>query len=103
MCCARINHANSLQPIFLRVVHAPWGFINQTTLVAIRGLILTYLTILAPMLLDYKLYKREDGDSPLRIIFQFSTITFILLWLYHLAAFVSSLSLPGGGCLVFWS
>ncbi|KAK1774903.1 hypothetical protein QBC45DRAFT_336532 [Copromyces sp. CBS 386.78] len=74
-------------PIFLRVCHAPWGFINQTTLVAIRGLILIYLTILAPMLLDYKLYKREDGDSPLRIIFQFSTITFVLLWRYHLATF----------------
>lgn len=44
------------------------------------------------MLLDYKLYKRQDGDSPLRIIFQFSTITFILLWLYHLFTFVCPLS-----------
>ncbi|EGO59271.1 hypothetical protein NEUTE1DRAFT_40570 [Neurospora tetrasperma FGSC 2508] len=74
-------------PIFLRVCHAPWGFINQTTLVVLRGLILIYLTILAPMLLDYKLYKRQDGDSPWRIAFQFSTIAFILLWLYHLLAF----------------
>lgn len=40
------------------------------------------------MLLDYKLYKRQDGDSPWRIAFQFSTIAFILLWLYHLLAFV---------------
>ncbi|ESA42927.1 hypothetical protein GE21DRAFT_5982 [Neurospora crassa] len=74
-------------PIFLRVCHAPWGFINQTTLVVLRGLILIYLTVLAPMLLDYKLYKRQDGDSPWRIAFQFSTIAFILLWLYHLLAF----------------
>ena len=78
----------ALQPIFLRACHSPWSWLPQGALVSVRGAILAHLTTLAFMLLDYKVYKREDGDTAWRIIFQFSTVTFVLLWFYHLLTFV---------------
>ncbi|KAK3323843.1 hypothetical protein B0T19DRAFT_214530 [Cercophora scortea] len=77
-------------PIFLRVCHSPWSWLSQSGLVYTRGCILAYLTALAGMLLDYKIEKREDSHTCWRIIFQFSTLAFVLLWLYHFIAFAWS-------------
>jgi hypothetical protein len=40
------------------------------------------------MLLEFKL-KREDGHTDWRIVWQFSTLSFALLLIYHLIVFVS--------------
>ncbi|KAK0636998.1 hypothetical protein B0T17DRAFT_504384 [Bombardia bombarda] len=77
-------------PIFLRVCHSPWTWMSQGGLVYTRAFILLYLTALAPMLVDYKLTKREDLENPWCILFKFSTLTFFLLWIYHLVAFAWS-------------
>ncbi|KAK3318809.1 hypothetical protein B0H66DRAFT_603375 [Apodospora peruviana] len=76
-------------PIFLRVCHSPWSFMNQEALVYTRAGILAYLTVLEGMLIHYEIdYRKDEQDySPWRIIFQFSSISFGLLWLYHLVVF----------------
>ncbi|KAK0721656.1 hypothetical protein B0T26DRAFT_643757 [Lasiosphaeria miniovina] len=74
-------------PIFLRVCHSPWPWLNQSTLVYLRSAILSYLTVVGWMLIDYKIYKREDAHTAWRILFQFSTLAYVLLWFYHLVAF----------------
>jgi hypothetical protein len=77
-----------VQPIFLRVCHSPWPGISQTALTYLRGLVVVYLTALGVMLLDFKL-SREDDHNEWRIIFNFSTVSFVFLWFYHMIAFVS--------------
>ncbi|KAK4450809.1 hypothetical protein QBC34DRAFT_65872 [Podospora aff. communis PSN243] len=89
--------AQDHKPIFLRVCHSPWSFISQSALVHIRATIVLYLSVLAVMLSHYKnkfeLHvldegKGEDGEwNPWKILFQFSTFAFSLLWLYHVIAF----------------
>ncbi|KAM7195766.1 hypothetical protein V8F20_007336 [Naviculisporaceae sp. PSN 640] len=76
-------------PIFLRVCHPPCGCLSQSCLVYIRGFLVTYLTVLMGMLLHYEINWREkdDGYTPWRIPFQFSSLSFALLWLYHVIAF----------------
>jgi hypothetical protein len=80
----------SSQPIFLRVCHSPWPGLSQTLLTYIRAFIVSYLTAVGGILIDYKLNK-EDDHTDWRLFFQFSTISFFLLWLYHVIAFVSRL------------
>ncbi len=41
------------------------------------------------MLIDFKL-QRDDEHTNWRILWQFSSLCFLLLWLYHLMVFVSS-------------
>ncbi|KAK0743675.1 hypothetical protein B0T18DRAFT_490343 [Schizothecium vesticola] len=85
-------------PIFLRVCHSPWRFISQGSLVFTRAFILVYLTVVAGMLLHYKRDKQiqvlGEGDesdekpySAWESAFQFSTIAFLLLWLFHFISF----------------
>ncbi|KAK0715068.1 hypothetical protein B0H67DRAFT_233442 [Lasiosphaeris hirsuta] len=84
-------------PIFLRVCHSPWSGISQTGLVYLRATILAYLTALGIMLLRYKAEYQinifDEGEEAggeftyWQIIFQFSTLAFFFLWLYHLVAF----------------
>ena len=49
------------------------------------------------MLLHYKLHDKPDEHTGWHILFQFSTVSFFLLWLYHLIAFVclNSRNIPG--------
>ncbi|KAK1755464.1 hypothetical protein QBC47DRAFT_189924 [Echria macrotheca] len=84
------------QPIFLRVCHSPWSFISQSTLVSVRAAIVTYLTVLGIMLWYYKtgseIHVLDEGGkwkeySNLEPIFQFSTIAFLYLWVYHVLTF----------------
>ncbi|KAI0206550.1 hypothetical protein F4808DRAFT_123347 [Astrocystis sublimbata] len=68
-------------PITLRACHSPW--INQKLLFAIRSILTSYLTSVAGVALKYKLGS-EDDHSNWRIPFQFSTVSFVLQWIYHL-------------------
>jgi len=101
--CPRLwrRYLTSQQPIFLRVCHSPWRFIGQGSLVSFRAFIVLYLTIVGGMLGHYKRDKQihilgegEEGDekpySNWESVFQFSTIAFLLLWLYHFISFVGA-------------
>ncbi|KAK5634510.1 hypothetical protein RRF57_010223 [Xylaria bambusicola] len=70
-------------PITLRACHSPWQVINQRFLFYIRVLLSSYLTSVAGVTLKYKL-ENEDDHGAGRIPFEFSTISFLLLWIYHL-------------------
>ncbi|KAK4463947.1 hypothetical protein QBC42DRAFT_322538 [Cladorrhinum samala] len=77
-------------PIFLRACHSPWPWLGQSGLVYIRGLILAYLTALSGMLLDYKIkyeYGEDEEKTAWCTLFEFSTVAFVLLWLYHFIVF----------------
>ncbi|KAB5545861.1 hypothetical protein GE09DRAFT_1224810 [Coniochaeta sp. 2T2.1] len=73
-------------PIFLRACHSPWTFIPQTTLIWARGIIVVYLTLLAPVLFNLAT-NRDPASSNWSIAFDFSIISFTLLWLYHAIVF----------------
>lgn len=72
-----------MKPIFLRAAHSPWRPLNQNALGYIRAAVLAYLVATAGMLLDYKINHREDEHTNWRIPFQFSTVTWVLLIIYH--------------------
>ncbi|KAJ4385546.1 hypothetical protein N0V93_009975 [Gnomoniopsis smithogilvyi] len=74
-------------PIFLRAAHSPWRPLNQNALGYIRGGLLAYLIASGGMLLDYKIKHREDEHTNWRIPFQFSTVTWVLLIIYHILVF----------------
>ncbi|KAK4170075.1 hypothetical protein QBC43DRAFT_198532 [Cladorrhinum sp. PSN259] len=77
-------------PIFLRACHSPWPWLSQSALVYIRGLIFAYLSGLAAMLLVYKIkyeYGEEEGKTAWCTLFEFATVAYVLLWLYHFIVF----------------
>ncbi|KAI1133145.1 hypothetical protein F5Y10DRAFT_130144 [Nemania abortiva] len=69
--------------ITLRACHSPWRVINQKLLFSIRTVLTSYLTSVAGVALKYKL-ESEDDHSSWRIPFQFSTVAFVLQWIYHI-------------------
>ncbi|KAF3767276.1 hypothetical protein M406DRAFT_251747 [Cryphonectria parasitica EP155] len=71
-------------PIFLRAAHSPWRPLNQNVLGYVRAALLAYMIAAGGMLLDYKIKHRDDEHTNWRIPFQFSTVTWFLLILYHL-------------------
>ena len=73
------------EPVFLRACHSPWTFIPQTTLIWARGIIVAYLTALAPALLNLS----TSREHPWSTAFDFSVLSYSLLWLYHAIVFVS--------------
>ncbi|KAI1820051.1 hypothetical protein F4861DRAFT_546103 [Xylaria intraflava] len=70
-------------PITLRACHSSWRIINQRVLFFIRAILTSYLTSVAGVALKYKL-ESEDDHTGWRIPFQFSTVAFVLQWIYHL-------------------
>ncbi|KAI0803939.1 hypothetical protein GGR55DRAFT_682078 [Xylaria sp. FL0064] len=70
-------------PITLRACHSPWRIINQKLLFSIRSILASYLTSVAGVALKYKL-ENNDDHSGWRIPFQFSTVAFVMQWIYHL-------------------
>ncbi|KAJ1334199.1 hypothetical protein MN608_04205 [Microdochium nivale] len=69
-------------PIYLRACHSPWSLIPQNVLAFIRLVFAGYLTSVLGVALKYKL-EQEDEHTKWRIPFQFSTVSFLLLWAYH--------------------
>lgn len=77
-------------PISVRVSRSPWPWLSQGVLVAVRGAIFAYLTALAPILIRNKIAENTAaGHISLSILFDFSTISHALQWLWHLVSFVS--------------
>lgn len=78
-------------PIFLCVCYSTWPWPNQKALVVLRGIILSYLVGVGPVIFHYKTEWEfgSDNQTPLNTIFDFSTVSFVLNLLYHLVAFVS--------------
>lgn len=74
---------NGAQPIFLRAAHSPWRPLNQNALGYIRAAILAYLIATGAMVLDYKMKHRDDEHTNWRIPFQFSTLVWVMLIIYH--------------------
>lgn len=86
-----------VQPITLRVCHSPWRPISQHVLAVFRLLLSGYLVSVLGVSLKYKL-EQVDSHTGWRIPFQFSTVSFVLLTLYHLQATVSPVSLSSMSC-----
>lgn len=90
--CPRPREARQIdliaQPITLRVCHSPWKPISQHVLAVLRLLLSGYLISVFGVSLKYKLDQKDDHTG-WRIPFQFSTVSFVLLTLYHLQATVS--------------
>lgn len=82
-----------VQPITLRVCHSPWRLISQHVLACLRLLLSGYLISVFGISLKYKLDQKDDHTG-WRIPFQFSTVSFVLLTLYHLQATVGSILPP---------
>ncbi|KAJ2977346.1 hypothetical protein NUW58_g7838 [Xylaria curta] len=70
-------------PITLRACHSPWRAINQKTLFGGRFAITAYLASVVGVALKYKL-EREDVHSGWRIPFEFSSVSLLVQFLYHL-------------------
>lgn len=75
------------KPIFLRACHSPWTWIPQSTLIWVRGVIVAYLTALWPVLINLNLLG-EDAHGRWSLAFDFSILSYFLLWLYHVIVFV---------------
>jgi hypothetical protein len=73
-------------PIFLRVCHSPWISISQRALVAARGLIAIYMTVVFAMLIYYDVEKAEHGWL---IPFELPNIIYLLQVMYTWMTFVS--------------
>lgn len=74
-------------PIFLRVCHSPWISINQRFLVAGRGFIALYMTLVFATLIYCDFKKAEHG---LLIPFELPNIIYLLQVIYTWTTFVSA-------------
>lgn len=74
--------ARGSQPIYLRACHSPWSLISQNVLAFIRLVFAGYLSTVLGFAVKYKL-EQVDEHTKWRIPFQFSTVSFVLLWAYH--------------------
>ncbi|KAI1816921.1 hypothetical protein GGS20DRAFT_133081 [Poronia punctata] len=74
-------------PITLRACHSAWRAIGPTILFIIRAILASYLTSVAGVALKYKL-DTEDEHTAWRIPFQFSTVSFVLQWIYHMLTMI---------------
>ncbi|KAI1074047.1 hypothetical protein F5B20DRAFT_574375 [Whalleya microplaca] len=79
----KTSQCQSLEPIYLRACHSPWRKVNQQVLLLLRLVFAGYLSAVFGVSLKYKL-ELEDEHTRWRIPFQFSTVSFILQWAYHL-------------------
>ena len=75
-------------PIFLRFCYSPWISISQRLLVAARGFIAMYMSLVFAMLIYYDVEKAEHGWL---IPFQLPNIIYLLQMIYYWTTFVSPL------------
>lgn len=84
------TQAHDSAPISARVSHSAFGLPRQQALVIIRGGILAYLTGLGPVVVRSKLTESAAvRETPWSIIFDFTTASLILQWLWYFVTFVS--------------
>lgn len=58
-----------------------------------RGLLLAYLATIAATGADYKLTQQSDYTN-WRLLFDFSVVSFVLVFMYHVITFVSPVVHP---------
>ena len=67
-------------PIFLRVCHSPWLFISQRTLLAVRAVIASFLTII--FTLDMR-YRMNYSQREQQFAFEASNVSLLIQILYY--------------------
>jgi hypothetical protein len=77
-------------PIFLRVCHSPWKYIDQSILLLFRGLIAAYLTAVFGIVIDYEFNHTNHGVF---FFFDIGNIIFAAQIAYYWVSFVSVLHL----------
>ena len=77
-------------PIFLRVCHSPWPFISQRSLLTVRAVIASFLTIVFTLDLLYRVNYTQRGQQ---FAFEPSTISLAMQMLYYWITTVGVLSL----------
>ncbi|KAL2133072.1 hypothetical protein VTI74DRAFT_2976 [Chaetomium olivicolor] len=71
--------------------HSVWPWLSQRALVFLRASIVVYLTALTPVLFSNKVAESAAKNLTLwSILFDFSTISHVLQWLWHLMSFLWS-------------
>lgn len=87
----RSNKPPHEHPIFLRVCHAPWSFVDQKILLIIRGVITVYLTAMLVIAIVYEMGQAQRGEL---FLFKASVASFVLQVVYYLITTVSPLRGP---------
>ena len=67
-------------PIFLRVCHSPWPFISQRTLLAVRAVIASFLTIVFILDILYRINYTQRGQQ---FAFEASNVSLLIQILYY--------------------
>ena len=67
-------------PIFLRVCHSPWPFIGQRTLLAVRAVIASFLTIVFTLDMRYRISYTQRGQQ---FAFEASNVSLLIQILYY--------------------
>ncbi|KAH7473794.1 hypothetical protein FOMA001_g12004 [Fusarium oxysporum f. sp. matthiolae] len=73
-------------PAFLRASHSPWSFIPQNILVILRGVVLSLVTAVVILVLNYEIHEQSEF-SDWRIVFDFANISLFFVFLYQLKTF----------------
>ncbi|RKL24759.1 hypothetical protein BFJ68_g760 [Fusarium oxysporum] len=73
-------------PAFLRASHSPWSFIPQNILVILRGIVLSLVTAVVILVLNYEIHEQSEF-SDWRIVFDFANISLFFVFLYQLKTF----------------
>ncbi|KAF9770335.1 hypothetical protein IL306_012146 [Fusarium sp. DS 682] len=73
-------------PAFLRASHSPWSFIPQNVLVILRGIVLSLVTAVVILVLNYEL-REQSEFSNWRLVFDFANISLFFVFLYQLKTF----------------
>lgn len=73
-------------PIFLRVCHAPWPFIGQKTLIAVRGLLAVYMTAVLALDFVFEIVYAKRGRL---LVFFISNVSYTIQITYYWITFVS--------------
>ncbi|MCJ1301192.1 hypothetical protein MMC08_003991 [Hypocenomyce scalaris] len=68
----KVNRPPHEHPIFHRVCHSPWLFINQRSLLALRGFLAIYMSVILVLELSFEIFQRERGRYFVFLISNFS-------------------------------
>lgn len=82
-------------PIFVRVCHSPWNFLNQKGLLLVRGVLAVYLTVVLVLSI---LHDCDVSPNEPMFIFDARTISFSIQPIYY---WITAVRLRSAGCLFY--
>ena len=85
----KVNRPPHEHPIFHRVCHSPWLFINQRSLLALRGFLAIYMSVMLVLELSFEIFQRESGRY---FVFLISNFSYAIQTTYYWITFVSPVS-----------